>query len=179
MKRSYASAATSKPTARSLRRETPHMKGAGTPGVAEGDYACLDTSREGTAVARVTVVNDSPEFLDMIGDILEDERYPVTLIDGDVPEPLERIRESRPHLLMIDLRLGSDKLHGWDIVQQVRQDRELAPVPILLCSADVAAMTEIEQLVDDTRRTAMLTKPFRVEDLMETVERLLKEPARP
>ena len=128
-------------------------------------------------MARVTVVNDSPEFLDMIGDILEDERYPVTLVDGDLPEPLERIRDSRPDLLMIDLRLGTDRLHGWDIAQKVRHDPSLARVPIVLCSADVAAMTEIEDRVDDTRRTAMLTKPFTIEDLMETVERLLKEPA--
>ena len=128
-------------------------------------------------MARVTVVNDSPEFLELIEDILEDERYPVTLVDGDLPEPLERIRESRPELLMIDLRLGSDKLHGWDIAQQVRHDPELARVPILLCSADVAALTEVEDQLDDTRRTAMLTKPFRIEELIETVERLLAEPA--
>jgi CheY-like chemotaxis protein len=127
-------------------------------------------------MARVTVLNDSAEFLDMIGDILEDQRYPVTLVDGDEPEPLERIRESRPELLMIDLRLGTDKLHGWDIAQQVRHDRELARVPILICSADVAALTEIEDQLDDTRLTAMLAKPFQIEELLETVERLLGEP---
>ena len=35
---------------------------------------------------RVTVVNDSPEFLELVGDILADERIPTILIDGDQPD---------------------------------------------------------------------------------------------
>jgi CheY-like chemotaxis protein len=126
-------------------------------------------------VARVTVVNDNPEFLDLVGDILKDERYAVTLVDGDHPEPLERIRDSRPDLLMIDLRLGTDQLHGWDIAQQVRRDPAMSEVPILLCSADVLALAEVEDRLDDTHTTAVLTKPFQIDELTETVERLLGE----
>ena len=105
-------------------------------------------------MARVTVVNDNPEFLDLVGDILKDERYQVTLVDGDRAEPLERIRDSRPDLLMIDLRLGTDKLHGWDIAQQVRHDSALSEVPILVCSADVVALDEISDQLDDTTSSA-------------------------
>jgi CheY-like chemotaxis protein len=129
-------------------------------------------------VARVTVVNDNPEFLALVGDILKDERYAVTLVDGDLPEPLERIRDSRPDLLMIDLRLGTDKLHGWDIAQAVHHDPEMAPVPILLCSADVTALTEIEDQLDDKHLVGVLTKPFAIAELTEIVERLLGEAAR-
>ena len=127
-------------------------------------------------MARVTVVNDNPEFLELVGEILKDERYAVSLVDGDIPEPLERIRESRPDLLMIDLRLGTDKLHGWDVAQQVRKDPALSEVPILLCSADVVALAEVEDLLDETHMTAVLTKPFEIDELTETVERLLGEP---
>jgi two-component system, chemotaxis family, chemotaxis protein CheY len=126
-------------------------------------------------VARVTVVNDNPEFLDLVGDILKDERYAVTLVDGGDPKPLERIRDSRPDLLMIDLRLGSDKLHGWEIAQQVRHDPALSEVPILLASADLVALAEVEDHLDDTHLTAVLTKPFEIEQLTATVERLLGE----
>ena len=127
-------------------------------------------------MARVTVVNDNPEFLELVGEILQDERYAVSLVDGDIPEPLERIRESRPDLLMIDLRLGTDKLHGWDVAQQVRKDPALSEVPILLCSADVVALAEVEDQLDETHMTAVLTKPFEIDELTETVERLLGEP---
>jgi CheY-like chemotaxis protein len=128
-------------------------------------------------MARVTVINDNPEFLELIGEILRDERYAVTLVDGGDPQPLERIRDSRPDLLMIDLRLGTDTLHGWAIAQQVRHDPIMSDVPILLCSGDVMAMAEVEDQVDDTRRTAVLTKPFQIEQLTEAVKRLLGEAA--
>lgn len=121
---------------------------------------------------RVTVVNDNPEFLELVRDILADERIPTVLVDGDKPDALDRIRESRPEVLMIDLRMGSDELHGWDIAQEVRRDAELSDTPILVCSADVAALTEIQDQLDDTRRVGILTKPFSIDHLTEAIDKL-------
>lgn len=125
------------------------------------------------SVPRVTVVNDNPEFLDMVGDILKGERYVVTLVDKDFAEPLARIRASRPDLLMIDLRLGTDRLHGWDVAQQMQHDPELASVPVLVCSADIGALAEVKDQLDDTHLVGVLTKPFEIDALTATVERLL------
>ena len=121
---------------------------------------------------RVTVVNDSPEFLELVRDILADERIPTVLVDGDKPDALDRIRESRPDVLMLDLRMGSDELHGWDIAQEIRRDAELAEVPILVCSADVTALASIQDQLDGTRRVSTLTKPFSIDHLSEAIDRL-------
>jgi len=126
---------------------------------------------------RVTVVNDSPEFLELVRDILADQRIPTVLVDGDAPDALDRIRRSRPDILMLDLRMGTETLHGWDIAQVIRRDPELAEVPILVCSADVAALKSIEDQLDDTRMVGTLTKPFSIDHLTEAIERLL-EPTR-
>ena len=72
-------------------------------------------------MARVTVVNDNAEFLDLVHDILEGDRYDTTLVDGDRPEALDLIRSSRPDLLMIDVRLGVEGDHGWEIAQRRSQ----------------------------------------------------------
>lgn len=121
---------------------------------------------------RVTVVNDSPEFLELVRDILADERIPTVLIDGDKPDAIDRIRESRPDVLMIDLRMGSDELHGWDVAQEVRRDAGLAEVPILVCSADPIALASIQDQLDNTRRVGTLTKPFSIEHLATAIDRL-------
>ena len=121
---------------------------------------------------RVTVVNDNPEFLFLVGDILADERIPTTLVDGDQPDALERIRTSRPDVLMIDLRMGSDELHGWEIAQEVRRDPDLADVPILVCSADPVALETIQDQLNATRWVAALTKPFSIDHLLETIAKL-------
>jgi CheY-like chemotaxis protein len=126
-------------------------------------------------VARITVVNDNPEFLELIGEILAHDRYETTLVDGDLPDAIERIRASDPDVLMIDLRMGHDELHGWKVVQQVRADPAFTELPILLCSADSRALQAIEAELATTRNVESLSKPFGIDQLTETVDRLLSQ----
>ena len=128
-------------------------------------------------MARVTIVNDNSEFLELVGDILEDDRYETTTIDGDIPDVLERILASRPDLLMIDLRLGDPGDHGWEIAQQVRHEPGLEDVPVIVCSADTFALQELESEFAATQRVEALAKPFSVDQLTDAIDRLLANPA--
>jgi CheY-like chemotaxis protein len=126
-------------------------------------------------MARVTVVNDNPDFLELVRDILEDDRYDTTTIDGDRDDALDAIRASRPDLLMIDLRTGTQELHGWDIAQQVRKEPELVGLPILVCSADVRALEAVADDLAATRHISTLTKPFQIDALIAAIDGLLAE----
>ena len=126
---------------------------------------------------RITVVNDNPEFLELVHDILEGDRYDATTIDGDRPDALARIRESRPDLLIIDLRLGTQGLNGWRIAQKVRAEEEFDGLPVLVCSADVLALKEIEEDLARERQVESLSKPFSIGQLTEAVDRLISEAA--
>ena len=128
-------------------------------------------------MARVTIVNDSPEFLDLVRDILEGDRYETVTIDGDRPDTLALIRASRPHLLMIDIRLGVAGDHGWQIAQEVRRDPGLEKLPVLLCSADPSALAGIEAALGATRTVRTLAKPFSIDRLTDAVDELLANPA--
>ena len=122
---------------------------------------------------RVTVVNDNPEFLELVRDILEGDQYETATVDGDLPDALERIRASRPDLVMLDLRMGTMGLHGWDIGQQVRADPSLSGVPILVCSADIVALRELAEDLTAFRDVKTLEKPFTVDELTGAVDALL------
>jgi CheY-like chemotaxis protein len=126
-------------------------------------------------VARITVVNDNPEFLDLVHDILEDDRYEATTIDGDRQDALELIRASRPDLLMIDIRMGTDTLHGWRVAQELRTDPRFDRLPVLVCSGDMAALEEIADDLDEQRHIRTLAKPFSVDELTQTVDELLAD----
>jgi CheY-like chemotaxis protein len=128
-------------------------------------------------MARVTVVNDNPEFLELVHDILEDDRYDATTIDGDRGDALQLILATRPDVLMIDLRLGSDGLHGWRIAQEVRREPGLDDVPVLVCSADTFALKQIGDELAATQRVEVLTKPFSVDQLTDAIGRLLASSA--
>ena len=124
-------------------------------------------------MARVTVVNDNPEFLELVHDILEDDRYDATPIDGDRPGAVAAILESRPDVLMIDLRMGSEGMHGWEVARQVRRDERFDQLPILLCSADVGALREMGEQLDDDHRIRCIEKPFSINHLTTAIEELL------
>ena len=125
---------------------------------------------------RITVVNDNPEFLELIRDILADVRYPTTCIDGDDPYAFARVLESRPDLLIIDFRLGAGD-HGWEIAQQVRREPRLEGLPVIVCSADVVALQELAGDLAETKWVRALPKPFHVDELTAMIDSLLAEAA--
>lgn len=122
---------------------------------------------------RITVVNDNPEFLELMGDLLEDEHYATTTIDGDDENALDRIIDSRPDLLIIDLRMGSEGLHGWEIAQEVRAEPSLNGLPVLVCSADTLAVQALAEDLGETKDVETLLKPFAIDELTSAVDRLL------
>ena len=125
--------------------------------------------------ARITVVNDNPEFLELVRDILEDERYATTTIDGDSEDTFERVIESRPDLLILDLRLGTDALHGWDIAQRLRREPALEDIPVIICSADVPALQALADEVAGIKAVRTLAKPFAIGELIDAVDASLDE----
>ena len=129
---------------------------------------------------RITVVNDNPDFLELMHEILaEDSGYDVTTIDADtIHDDIEPIRLSRPDLLIVDLRSRNDPLDGWALLQSIRADAELGELPIILCSGDLQALQEHTLETDRDPKVATLAKPFQVEDMETLVRQFVGEAAR-
>ena len=124
---------------------------------------------------RITVVNDNPEFLEMVRDVLEDERYETTTLDVDTPDTLDRIRASHPDLLVIDLRLGHAGDEGWRLARRIRGEPGFERLPVIVCSGDIPALLEIEPGVAAAARVETLAKPFAIDELTGAIDRLLGE----
>jgi DNA-binding response OmpR family regulator len=124
--------------------------------------------------SHIVVVNDTPEFLDLMADILHDARYPVTVIDSDRENAVELIRAAVPAALIIDLRLGERELSGWDVIQEVRRDPALSDLPTLICTGDEQALTKVEASLSGMRRVATIGKPFDIDELLAKLGALLE-----
>jgi CheY-like chemotaxis protein len=126
----------------------------------------------------VVVVNDNPEFLELMADVLHDEHYPTTVIDGDRDNAVDLIRAAVPQLLIIDLRLGRDELHGLDVIREVRDDPHLRELPTIICTGDRLGLESLDGQLAQMRRVDTLMKPFSIEELTSKIEELLaREPA--
>jgi DNA-binding response OmpR family regulator len=113
-----------------------------------------------------------------MADLLHDHRYAATVIDGDRDDALELVQAAEPDGLIIDLRLGRDELHGWQILRQIRADSELSELPTVICSGDVEALNSVEEELVGMRRVATIKKPFSVDEMLATLENVLqREPA--
>ena len=69
--------------------------------------------------------------------------------------------------------MGSDELHGWRIIQDIRQHPELEHLPILVCSADPVGLASVEAELRAAPKMEGLSKPFDIDDLIAAIERLL------
>jgi two-component system chemotaxis response regulator CheY len=81
----------------------------------------------------VLVVDDDPDILDAICDILEVERYRVARARNGV-EALERVAEERPAIILLDLMMPV--MDGVTFAHALRQRPVGGNVPILVISAD-------------------------------------------
>ena len=120
----------------------------------------------------VVVVNDDPAFLELMADVLHDERFPATVIDGDRDDAVDLVRASDPDLLIIDLRLGREELHGWEVLNEIRRDPSLSELPTIICSGDVEAMASVADAMREMPRVETLLKPFSIDALVSRIEHL-------
>ena len=120
------------------------------------------------------VVNDTAEILELFSDILTGMGYePVSM--SYAPRELDRIREVRPDLIVLDFLMGDGELLGWQLLQKLKMDRSLESVPVVVCTAARSAVLEQQGYLTE-QGVLVVLKPFNVDQLEEAVRRALAMP---
>ena len=125
-------------------------------------------------MARITVVNDSEEFLAVMRDVFDTLGHTPTVLNG-AQTSVDEVASSRPDLLVVDLRLGSAAVldDGWALIVGARAHPDLADVPIIVCSGDVRFLRERAAEIAALADVHALQKPFGVSEVEELVTHLL------
>jgi len=139
-------------------------RAAGTePGaVLGGDSVMSDLASRSTLLARVLVIDDELEPVDLLSAVLSDSGYEVVsaLNGGD---GLRLVEIERPDVVLLDLQMPG--VAGFDVLRRVRTVRPDLPVIIVSGQADlnVARATLNEGAVD------YVSKSFEPEDVVRAV----------
>ncbi len=122
--------------------------------------------------ARILVVDDDPDFVEIIRTVLLKEGYSVdTAANGD--QALARIRAEKPDLIVLDIMM-STILDGVNVSHVLHEDPELSKIPLIMVSS-IASTEHAEVFPTDEylHVDRWLSKPIQPQELVKAVKRFV------
>jgi EAL domain-containing protein (putative c-di-GMP-specific phosphodiesterase class I)/CheY-like chemotaxis protein len=118
---------------------------------------------------RILLVDDDRELTATVRGVLEAQGYDV-LTANDGEEGLELAYTERPHLILLDLMMPG--MDGYRVCREL-QFGYTKDIPIVI----LTAKRELPDMMEASRcgATAFVTKPFRVDHLLQTVRNVLRD----
>lgn len=117
----------------------------------------------------VVCIEDEPEMIELIRLILARKNFELIGAVGG-REGLETVRKLKPDLVLLDLMMPD--MDGWEVYQQMKADKELRDIPVIVVTAKAQSIDKVLGLhiakVDD-----YVTKPFGPQELMASINRVL------
>lgn len=125
--------------------------------------------RVGEYVAKILVVDDSPDVLLLCRVHLEYEGYTVETAE-DGMQALERIALHPPDLVILDIMMP--QMDGWDVLAAIRENEVTARIPVIMLTARGEGLDEIRGWREGA--SGYVTKPFNPKALSQTVSNALR-----
>lgn len=117
---------------------------------------------------KVLVVDDEPDIRRMIRKILEERGHEVVEADrGKLA--LQMVKLEAPNLVILDAMLP--EVHGFDIAKRIRGSSRYGHIPIVMVSAVYRGWRIAQDAKQSYGVDAFLEKPFKVNELINLVER--------
>ncbi|GAK60619.1 transcriptional regulator, NifA subfamily, Fis Family [Candidatus Vecturithrix granuli] len=115
--------------------------------------------------ASILIVDDLPDNLRLLSDILQDQGYLVRLLrQGEMVLP--SVLSLPPELILLDIMMPG--MDGYEVCQQLKTDERTRDIPIIFLSA-------LEDIADKVKAFAVggvdyITKPFQAEEVLARVQ---------
>jgi len=119
--------------------------------------------------ADVFVVDDTPENLRLLTDLLRQNNFSVrSAISGKAA--LNAIAQQAPNVILLDVRMP--EMDGYQVCQQLKAQKETQDIPVIF----ISGLDEIEGKVAAFKAGGVdyVTKPFHVEEVLSRVRTHLK-----
>ena len=115
------------------------------------------------SATRVLVVEDDPSVRGLLHTLLSAEGYDVSTA-SDGLAGLVKATASHPALVLLDLMMPD--LGGVRVLEELRDDPELADIPVIVVTGKIDAVPGMRQLLGEDN---VFVKPFAVAELLTRV----------
>ncbi len=124
-------------------------------------------------MARILVVNDTQEILELFRMLLEEEEGHEVILSGFPFEQISDVEKIKPDLIILDFIFGDQK-SGWQMLQMLKMQRSTADIPVIVCTAALDAVREQEGYLV-SKGVHVVYKPFDIDQLISNVRQLLEK----
>ena len=131
------------------------------PGSNRGQDAVEDRSQEQRK--HIFAINGSPDFLNVIRDLFQEEDYNVTTTNF-VPNSFEQIAALNPDALIVDIAVGQRA--GWELLEQLNADAATTGIPVLVVSTDPRLLEKAQEHAARYGANRCLVKPFSLDEIL-------------
>jgi CheY-like chemotaxis protein len=116
----------------------------------------------------VLIIEDEEDAADMFAEMMRVSGYRVLKTSSSTPA-LTMMTSEKPDVVILDIMMP--EISGLDILRQMRQDPELAKIPVVVVSAK--SMPADIKIGMEAGASMYLTKPVGFSELKEAIERVL------
>ncbi|MFB0527004.1 MAG: response regulator [bacterium] len=121
------------------------------------------------AKQKILVVDDEPDLVELVKDVLERNNYfVISARNADLA--IKKVRESKPDLIILDLNLPG--IGGIEVCRILKRDRKTSSIPIIMLtvkSTETDKIAGLEAGADD-----YMTKPFSTAELVARTRAVLR-----
>jgi len=119
-------------------------------------------------VSKILAVDDVPENLLLLCDVLEERGYHIRLA-SDGESVLRNVADYPPDLILLDIRLSG--MNGYQVCSHLKSNPETRDIPIIFLSALEDPKVKVKAF--QTGGVDYITKPFQVEEVIARIENQL------
>lgn len=116
---------------------------------------------------KILLLDDNKDTIDLMVEVLTYERYDVVSVQKGAGL-LPMVEKVKPDLIMLDYRLAEG--NGGELCQTIKSHPQFGRIPVVIFTAYMAPGLDLKQYGCD----AIITKPFDLQDLIDTLQLLLQ-----
>jgi len=118
---------------------------------------------------KIMVVDDEPDILFTVGQMLEMSGYDVVKVDNG-KKCLDELEKGIPDLVLLDIMMP--EISGWDVAAQIKENPKWNNIPIIFLTAKGDTMSiGMGGLASED----YIVKPFDIKDLKARIEQILNK----